>query len=212
VIQSLLPVEASIPSCGGSNVRFRPYCATCASRMLYDDLLAEPLRQPLTYEACEKVIRAAGCISNNDAHRPRRIGLRASSTRHEWQRGSARGQLQKLSAGEVHFLTSLHKSPHYLVGEVEQPVRNLEAERLCSLEVDDEVEFDRLFHRQVGGVGALQNLMHVAGGLPEQVGQACAVGHQSPRTHVLAQLIHCRQPVLRHEVHDPCDTELVDWF
>src|SRR5262249_2720775 len=94
----------------------------------------------------------------------------------------------------------------------EQPVRNLEAERLCSLEVDDEVEFDRLFHRQVGGGGALQNLLHVAGGPPGPVGQAWAGGHQSSRTPGLAPLLHCRQPVLRHEVHDPCDTELVDWF
>src|SRR5262245_38885927 len=54
--------------------------------------------------------------------------------------------------------------------------------------------------------------MHVASCAPEQVRLARAVGHQSPGTHVLAQLIHCRQPVLRHEVHDPCDTELVDWF
>src|SRR5262245_21706138 len=54
--------------------------------------------------------------------------------------------------------------------------------------------------------------MYVAGCAPEQVGLARAVGHQSPGAHVLAQLIHCRQPVLRHEVHDPCDTDLVDRF
>jgi hypothetical protein len=61
--------------------------------MLYDELLAEPLRQPLTYEACEKVIRAAGCISNNDAHRSRRIIERQSEARDGWQCGSARCQM-----------------------------------------------------------------------------------------------------------------------
>src|SRR5262249_59354149 len=93
-----------IPICRRSYGRFRAYCATCASPMLYDELLAEPLRQPLTYEACEKVIRAAGCISNNDAHRPRRIGLRPSEARHSRERGSARGQMRKISAGGMCFL------------------------------------------------------------------------------------------------------------
>src|SRR5262245_41762288 len=54
--------------------------------------------------------------------------------------------------------------------------------------------------------------MYVASCAPEQVGLARAIGHQPPGAHVLAQLIDCRQPVLRHEVHDPCDTDLVDRF
>src|SRR5262249_15991875 len=40
--------------------------------------------------------------SDNDAHRPRRIGLRPRDPRNGWQRGSARDQMQKLSAGEFH--------------------------------------------------------------------------------------------------------------
>ena len=40
--------------------------------------------------------------TNNDTYRPRRIGLRHRNTRHHRQRGSARGQMQKLSAGKVH--------------------------------------------------------------------------------------------------------------
>src|SRR5262249_43512230 len=54
--------------------------------------------------------------------------------------------------------------------------------------------------------------MHVAGRAPEQVWLARAVGHQSPGVHGLTQLIHCRQPVLRHEVNDPCDMGLVEGF
>src|SRR5262249_53036823 len=61
-------------------------------------------------------------------------------------------------------------------------------------------------------LGALQNLMYVASCAPKQVGLARAIGHQPPGAHVLAQLIHCRQPVLRHEVNDPCDTDLVEGF
>src|SRR5262249_52280955 len=37
-------------------------------------------------------------------HRPRRVVLRPSDTRHGWQRSSARGQMQKLpSVGKFHF-------------------------------------------------------------------------------------------------------------
>jgi hypothetical protein len=33
-----------------------------------------------------------------------------------------------------------------------------------------EIELRRQLHRQVGGLGALQDAMHVAGGTPEQSG------------------------------------------
>ena len=46
---------------------------------------------------------AAGGLPDNDAHRPRWIGLRPSNMRHGRQRGSARGQMQKISAGKFHF-------------------------------------------------------------------------------------------------------------
>ena len=43
----------------------------------------------------------AGGKADDDAHRPRRIGLRPRDARHGRQRGSARGQMQKLFGGEV---------------------------------------------------------------------------------------------------------------
>src|SRR5215467_2236882 len=104
------------------------------------------------------------------------------------------------------------RSFDYLVGKQKERVRDREPNCFRGLEVDGQLEFDRLLHGQVGGLGALQDLVHVPSRAPEQVRLARAVGHQSPGAHVLAQLIHCRQPVLRHEVHDPCDTDLVDWF
>ena len=36
-----------------------------------------------------------------------------------------------------------------------------EAERAGGLEVDDQLKFDRLFHRQVRGLGALQDVPNV---------------------------------------------------
>ena len=45
-----------------------------------------------------------GGKADDDAHRPRRIGLRPRDARHGRQRGSARGQMQKLpSVGKFHF-------------------------------------------------------------------------------------------------------------
>ena len=68
-----------------------------------DEWLAEPLLQPLSHRACEDVARAAGGKSDDDAHRPRGIGLRPRDPRHDRERGRARGQMQKLPAvGKFH--------------------------------------------------------------------------------------------------------------
>src|SRR5262249_6667169 len=176
--------KKSIPICRRSYGRFRAYCATCASPMLYDELLAEALRQPLTYEACEKVIRAAGCISNNDAHRPRWIGLRESDARHSRQRGSARGQMQKISAGKFHFEPPFTSLDH-LVGAQEECLGNLQSEQPGSGQVDSEVELRWLFDWKVGRVCAAQNLGDILGRASEQVGGVCSIGHQASRFDVL---------------------------
>src|SRR5262249_51660572 len=68
-----------------------------------DERLTEPLRKPLTYQARRDVRTASGREANNDAHRPRWIGLRPSNMRHGRERGSARCEMQKLSAGKFHF-------------------------------------------------------------------------------------------------------------
>src|SRR5262249_17867391 len=76
--------------------------ASGARSVLDDEWLPEPLRQPLTHQACDDVARPAGWKTDNDAHRPRRIGLRESKGRGGRQRGSAGGQMQKISAGKFH--------------------------------------------------------------------------------------------------------------
>src|SRR5262247_2973786 len=69
---------------------------------LDDEWLAEPLRQPLTHRTRDDVGRSAERKPNNPAHWPRRIGLRPRDPRYGRQRGRARGQMQKLSAGKFH--------------------------------------------------------------------------------------------------------------
>src|SRR5262249_21190735 len=71
--------------------------------VLNNELLTEPLRQPLSYQTRDDVARTAGAIADDDAYRPRRIGLRPRDPRYARQCGSARGEIQKISAGKFHF-------------------------------------------------------------------------------------------------------------
>src|SRR6266480_6838165 len=59
-----------------------------------------------------------------------------------------------------HQLCLAHSFDH-LVGATEQRERDGEAERLGSLDVDDQLEFDRLHDRQVGRFGAVEYLARV---------------------------------------------------
>src|SRR5262245_18898388 len=68
-----------------------------------DDELLTPLCEPLTHQPCGDVVPATGGVSNDPAHRPGRISLRPCDAREGRQRGSARGQMQKISAGKFHL-------------------------------------------------------------------------------------------------------------
>jgi len=98
----------------------------CPGSVFDDELLAELLRQPLTDQARGDVGGAAGGKADNQPHRPGRIGLRPCNTRDSRQRGSAGGQMQKLSAvGKFHL--NLPSSFDDLVGAGEQAIRHGEA-------------------------------------------------------------------------------------
>src|SRR5262249_11207430 len=75
-----------------------------ATRPVVDNkLLAEALRQRLTYQAREDVARTRRSEGHDQMHWPRRIGLRPSAARHGRQRGSG-GQMQELPAvGKFHW-------------------------------------------------------------------------------------------------------------
>src|SRR6516164_1064445 len=88
---------------GRTHDRLGADVARSARPVLDDEWLAEALGQPLTDQAREDVGRAAGRKADDDAHRPRRIGLRPCDTRNGRQRGGARGQLQECAAGKSHF-------------------------------------------------------------------------------------------------------------
>ncbi len=64
--------------------------ATGPGPVLNDELLAEPFGQPLRQQARCDVGRAASGETDDDAHRLRRIGLRACHMRDGWKTDSDR--------------------------------------------------------------------------------------------------------------------------
>jgi hypothetical protein len=84
------------------NYRFSADIAARAWPILDDEWLTEPLRRPLADQARDNIGPAAGRIADDDAHRPRRIGLRACDARKGRERSSSGGQTQKLTAMRFH--------------------------------------------------------------------------------------------------------------
>src|SRR5262249_44179025 len=91
-----IPVRGGLDDGLGRNISGR------AGSVLDNKLLAEAFRQPLTNEAGDNVVRPAGDKADDDTDWPRGISLRACNPRHPRQRGGARGEMEKLSAGKFH--------------------------------------------------------------------------------------------------------------
>src|SRR6266850_765974 len=75
-------------------------------------------------------------------------------------------------------------------------------ECLGGLEVDREPELRRLFDRQIGGLGTLENLVDVAAQAPPQIAMVRPVRHQRPCLSECWVARQPRKPVLRGEGAD----------
>ena len=65
-----------IAVCRRAHDRFCANIATAARPVLDDELLTEVLRKPLSHKACDYVRSPTGRERDDDAYRPRWIGLR----------------------------------------------------------------------------------------------------------------------------------------
>jgi hypothetical protein len=94
-----------VPVWRGTNDRFGGNVAAGARPVLHDELLAKPLRQPVTDQARGDVVATAGSKTDDHVHRLRWIGwigLCARAARRSRQSGRARYQVQKAAAGKLH--------------------------------------------------------------------------------------------------------------
>ena len=89
------------------------------------------------------------------------------------------------------------------VGERQQLVRDAEAKRLGGLHIDHEFEPNGLLDRQIGRLGAFEDLAGVDTDLAIAIADADAVAHEPAGSDVIAELIHRRQLELRRQRHDP---------
>jgi hypothetical protein len=83
-----------------------------------------------------------------------------------------------------------------LVGKGEDRSRDRQPQRLRRLEIDNQLVLGRLLDRQVGGLGAFEDLVDVSGGAPPQLVKARPVT-SGPRNRHTSSRHMSRHPFLR---------------
>src|SRR5712692_6532637 len=94
--------------------------------------------------------------------------------------------LKSANCGPIHC--NIAASFDHLVGDREQLVWNGEAERLRSLEVDDQLELRRLLHRHIGRLLSLEYATDIYSHKTKSVGDVSPVAHQAAGRRVVAPL------------------------
>src|SRR5262249_19115260 len=81
---------------------------------------------------------------------------------------------------------------HHLVGAGKKRRRDFDAERSCCLQVDDEFVFGGLLDRQIGRLGALEDLSRVSANQAKGSCEARSIADQATGTGELAPRIYRR--------------------
>src|ERR1051325_284580 len=90
--------------------------------------------------------------------------------------------------------------------------RNREAECLCGLQIDYQLQLRGLLNRKIGGLLAVENSANVDAGQPVRIRKACSVANQAAVNSELAGKVDCWQSVAerqRGELFAPADEEWV---
>ena len=84
----------------------------------------------------------------------------------------------------------------HLVRSQQHRLRDRQAERFGSLEVDHELKFSGLLHRQVGGLGASENFVNDYRTTLDNLRTICTVGHEATGLYPVSAFIDRHNPVL----------------
>ena len=114
-----------------------------------------------------------------------------------------RRRCQELSRRLGEAVTPSRSLLDHLVGAGEQHWWNLQTERFRGLEVDHQLDLGRPLDRQVGGLGALEYLIHVDRGVAVVLHSVGPVAHQPAFLDVQPAEIDRRQLRLGRQFHDP---------
>src|SRR6266568_5872315 len=90
-----------------------------------------------------------------------------------------------------------------LVRPLQQGLRDRQAEGLGGLEVDDQLNLRRLLHGDVGGLGALEDLVHDARRTPVHGDEAALIGHEAPSLREQSVPVYRREVALCREIDEP---------
>ena len=71
------------------------------------------------------------------------------------------------------------------------------------LQIDHQLELDRLFDRQIGRLGAFENLVHKRRSARVHFAVVWPVGHKAPSLDQFAVGVNAGKALLPGEVHDP---------
>src|SRR6266567_3758733 len=103
---------------------------------------------------------------------------------HRWPPSDRAGS-SRPKASVTNMRRSQRPLSDQLICPKQERLRDRQPEGLGGLEVDDELELAGLLDRQVGGLRALEDLVHESSRAPLQVEIVCAIGHKTAGLRVL---------------------------
>src|SRR5215471_14551971 len=99
--------------------------------------------------------------------------------------------------------SKIQNSSDDFVRPIQHRLRNSETDLLGRFQVDHKLKFCWLLYQEIGGLGALKNLVDVPCRAPETLSVAGCIGYEAADLYVLTSLIHRRQLVLYGKVRNP---------
>jgi hypothetical protein len=98
------------------------------------------------------------------------------------------GEISSILASQLGFLPSLDQP----IRSGEHLRRNLNADLLCRLEIDHQLELRRLLDGQIGRLGSLQYSVYVICDAPVAVRDVRPGGHEPTGIYIFSVVVHRR--------------------